>query len=680
MKTSIGRYFRPTGEFILEEGPLEYGWQNRFRPSVPGNPDPLTLIPIAGDWDGDGLDTVGLYDPALSNFWLFDANDSSASCVGIQFGSGHGGWLPIVGNWDGRTTGDKIGLYHIASSQFHLRLSNTPGNADLHYHFGAAGHRWLPVAGDWKGIGIDYVGLFNPADARWYLNTRHDSGSAEIHYPFGSRSAGQTPLAGDWLGNGIDHVGVYHPYEVDPDEDPATMSDCYYPFFLKHNHTPGDNRNTLRQCAVRGDGYIPITGKWKASSNAWAPGINTTPPAPAWLANSVICQLRIDTATQGGKIADVEEMLSYLASICTCIWICPPWKHLAGHDNYYEIVDHTKIDAALSRDWTEIHSALEMKSFVQAAHAQGLRVIVDAIPHGVHPSGPLWRDHPEWFVYDRENRPIAIWGGTYELHHGRPGLRQWWHDTMVQLALEYDFDGFRCDLEPGVTGFHAWNQIISTCRQRGKELAIISEGLTPRRYGAYHVSQEDTGLNSPSAYVPEFITSRTTDLASWIARPESVESYYSSALSVHDRSEYGMRGRGAYAAYAALISPLSPVIFFLGDERNKPRNRSPLYHDVTWQGWADNAQQLGALAQWQRLLRIRRQLNLWRSPLQSVRCSMLPTTGGGPRAYTISNGSEPIVVVPGAPNAGVRVDLGELGPLSVGVADGDAAVLKMEGA
>ena len=58
-------------------------------------------IPIAGDWNGDGKDTIGLYNPATSTFSLKNTNDSANANVTFAFGAANSGSAPIVGNWDG---------------------------------------------------------------------------------------------------------------------------------------------------------------------------------------------------------------------------------------------------------------------------------------------------------------------------------------------------------------------------------------------------------------------------------------------------------------------------------------------------------------------------------------------------------------------------------------------------
>jgi hypothetical protein len=57
-------------------------------------------LPIAGDWNGDGIDTVGLYDSQTSRFYLLNANQAQPFDITFKKGLAGGGWLPIAGDWD----------------------------------------------------------------------------------------------------------------------------------------------------------------------------------------------------------------------------------------------------------------------------------------------------------------------------------------------------------------------------------------------------------------------------------------------------------------------------------------------------------------------------------------------------------------------------------------------------
>ena len=54
-----------------------------------------------GDWDGDGVYTVGLYNPDTGGFLLKNTNSTGVADVQLIFGPGGLGWIPMAGDWDG---------------------------------------------------------------------------------------------------------------------------------------------------------------------------------------------------------------------------------------------------------------------------------------------------------------------------------------------------------------------------------------------------------------------------------------------------------------------------------------------------------------------------------------------------------------------------------------------------
>jgi hypothetical protein len=118
--------------------------------------------PIIGDWNGDGLDDVGIYRPGVTRFFL-DLNGNGlwdgTPTDGI-FPFGIAGDVPIIGDWNGDGV-DEIGVYRPGAARFYLDLNGnnlwdgTPTDGSI--GFGTLGD--TPVIGDWNGDGVDDVGV-----------------------------------------------------------------------------------------------------------------------------------------------------------------------------------------------------------------------------------------------------------------------------------------------------------------------------------------------------------------------------------------------------------------------------------------------------------------------------------------------------------------------------------------
>ena len=155
--------------------------------------------PIMCDWDGDGIDTVGLYRSSTGFLHLRHTNDQGFSDIQIFYGIPED--QPVCGDWDGDGV-HTIGIYRPSEQRFYLRNTNTQGFADFFFDFAFAG---VPIAGDWDGDGIDTVGTYDPATGRVALSRDNSSTVEDLTY-FGQ--AGDTVVTGDWENSGADRLGV----------------------------------------------------------------------------------------------------------------------------------------------------------------------------------------------------------------------------------------------------------------------------------------------------------------------------------------------------------------------------------------------------------------------------------------------------------------------------------------
>ena len=196
---AIGTYDPATGSWTIGTGAAPRATFS-FGPAASG------LVPLMGDWDGDGLRSPGLYEPATGSFFLRNAWASGPADV--AFGFGPPGALPVVGDWDGDGL-DTIGVYVPEAGFWALKNTHEPGAADLEVSFGEACSRCIPVAGDWDGRGSDQLGLYAPAMSSWFLSSGFEDGAPVRVFDFGPNEG--TPIVGDWNGDGADEVGVFLP-------------------------------------------------------------------------------------------------------------------------------------------------------------------------------------------------------------------------------------------------------------------------------------------------------------------------------------------------------------------------------------------------------------------------------------------------------------------------------------
>jgi hypothetical protein len=153
-------------------------------------------VPVAGDWDGDGTDTVGVFRPSTQTWLLRNSNSTGAANVSFAFGTSTS--IPVAGDWDGSGT-DTIGTYEPATGVWSLRNSLSEGAPDLSFTF-TNGSGTVPLTGDWDGNGTDTV-AYQDGSIRALRNS-NSAGAPNLTFSFGGVS--DKAITGDWNGDAVD--------------------------------------------------------------------------------------------------------------------------------------------------------------------------------------------------------------------------------------------------------------------------------------------------------------------------------------------------------------------------------------------------------------------------------------------------------------------------------------------
>jgi hypothetical protein len=93
-------------------------------------------------------ETWKVQNPHTAKFYFNYFNQPGAADYSVNFGPT--GMVPIIGDWDGDGK-NKIGIYNPKTAMFYLNYFNRPGVADYSVNFGPTG--MVPIIGDW---GRDY--------------------------------------------------------------------------------------------------------------------------------------------------------------------------------------------------------------------------------------------------------------------------------------------------------------------------------------------------------------------------------------------------------------------------------------------------------------------------------------------------------------------------------------------
>ena len=198
--------------------------------------------PLAGDFDGDGIDELAVF---KAGYWMLDLNHNGRwDETDLLAKLGDADDRPVVGDWDGDGK-DDIGIFGPIWEHDPEAIERDPGlpnpenspftkpknvppvdedaargarvmkltsygrqRADVVDHvFGVDDGEVTPVTGDWNGNGIRSIGKF--VDGHWHLDVNGDGqfDYEDITANFGQ--AGDVPVVGDFDGDGVEEIAVY---------------------------------------------------------------------------------------------------------------------------------------------------------------------------------------------------------------------------------------------------------------------------------------------------------------------------------------------------------------------------------------------------------------------------------------------------------------------------------------
>ncbi len=170
----VGHYYHDSGVWVLDTNPGNGTLIPAFAFGPTG--DPADIIPVVGDFNGDGNDTVGIYDRPNGTFFLTTTvlqtptsinpnafEEINNTALIFTFGPTGDNWIPVIGDWD-LQNGDSIGLYDPETGTFYLKNSNSdgsgqgPGGSDITegadiittYSDGGTPADCVPIAGNWN--------------------------------------------------------------------------------------------------------------------------------------------------------------------------------------------------------------------------------------------------------------------------------------------------------------------------------------------------------------------------------------------------------------------------------------------------------------------------------------------------------------------------------------------------
>ncbi|MEA2373195.1 MAG: alpha-glucosidase [Solirubrobacteraceae bacterium] len=184
-----------------------------------------------------------------------------------------------------------------------------------------------------------------------------------------------------------------------------------------------------------------------------------------WWLNAVVYQIypRSFQDSDGDGVGDLPGITARLEHVARlgadAIWLSPIHPSPLA-DFGYDVADYTAVDQTLG-------TLADFDGLVDAAHARGLRILMDLVPCHTSIEHPWFRAHPDWYIWADRGPPnnwVASFGGSAWSRD--PGSGRWylhsffeeqpdldWRNPEVAAAigdvvafwLDRGVDGFRVD-------------------------------------------------------------------------------------------------------------------------------------------------------------------------------------------------------------------------------------------
>ncbi|ADR37565.1 alpha amylase catalytic region [Oceanithermus profundus DSM 14977] len=170
--------------------------------------------------------------------------------------------------------------------------------------------------------------------------------------------------------------------------------------------------------------------------------------------------------------ADLEADLPRLAELgVSVLYLTPIWEDLLGDNHHYLIKDYYRIHPRFG-------GGEDLKSLVDAAHAQGIRVLLDLVTSLTAEGSVVWDEHRDWILRGDDGTmqryyPFPDWGWAIDATN--PEAIRYFAEVARHYVETYGIDGWRVDspqnnYDPArVTGDHSRLELLRAVKRAVRE-------------------------------------------------------------------------------------------------------------------------------------------------------------------------------------------------------------------
>ncbi len=217
-----------------------------------------------------------------------------------------------------------------------------------------------------------------------------------------------------------------------------------------------------------------------AATSCSRPEPTASEPSTTSLVGEVLYQLTVAEFSPQGTLAAVIPHLDTLRDDGVRVLVLNPIHPAGGvlddqgRPHPYAVTDHLAIDPALGSD-------ADFTRLLEAAHARGMRILVDMVlNHGAVDHVEITR-HPAWFVHDADGRPtrrVTAWRNVVDFDHGNPDVCRYL-DLVLESWARRGCDGLRF-LHANLQHGDFWQERLARLRAAFPDLYLIADSHDPR--------------------------------------------------------------------------------------------------------------------------------------------------------------------------------------------------------
>jgi glycosidase len=216
---------------------------------------------------------------------------------------------------------------------------------------------------------------------------------------------------------------------------------------------------------------------------------------PPWSKSAVIYEVNVRQFTPEGTLAAIEPHLPRLKALgVDVLWIMPVQpigvegrKGTLG--SYYSIRDYLAVNP-------EFGSMADFRHLVDAAHREGMRVLLDWVPNHTARDHPWTREHRDWYTLrpdgtisyplDQQGKETD-WTDVADLNYANPRMRAAMISAMRWWLENTGIDGFRTDVAWGVP-YDFWAEARRALTAVRPDLFLLAEAEDPQLHAWFHAT------------------------------------------------------------------------------------------------------------------------------------------------------------------------------------------------